>query len=59
MVEPAFDEAVINDLRRRGHDIELAEPWTVGRLTAASRDRDGLLKAAATPRLMQAYAAGR
>jgi gamma-glutamyltranspeptidase/glutathione hydrolase len=31
----------------------------VGRLTAASRDTDGLLKAAATPRLMQAYAIGR
>jgi len=59
MVEPAFDAAVIDDLRRRGHRIEVAEPWTVGRLTAASRTADGLLKAAATPRLMQAYSAGR
>jgi len=31
----------------------------VGRLVAASRDKDGLLHGAATPRLMQAYAAGR
>jgi gamma-glutamyltranspeptidase/glutathione hydrolase len=59
MVEPAFGEAVIADLRARGHDVEVAEPWTVGRLTAACRTPDGLLKAAATPRLMQAYAIGR
>jgi gamma-glutamyltranspeptidase/glutathione hydrolase len=59
MVEPAFGEAVIDDLRSRGHDVEVAEPWTVGRLTAACRTPDGLLKAAATPRLMQAYAVGR
>jgi gamma-glutamyltranspeptidase / glutathione hydrolase len=28
-------------------------------MTAARRDPDGLLRAAATPRLMQAYAVGR
>ncbi|WP_299842141.1 gamma-glutamyltransferase family protein [uncultured Jannaschia sp.] len=59
MVEPAFGEAVIADLRARGHDLEVAEPWSVGRLTAAARDPDGLIRAAATPRLMQAYAIGR
>ncbi|GHF66798.1 gamma-glutamyltransferase family protein [Seohaeicola zhoushanensis] len=59
MVEPAVGEAVIADLRARGHDVEVAAPWTVGRLTAASRGADGLLRAAATPRLMQAYAIGR
>jgi gamma-glutamyltranspeptidase/glutathione hydrolase len=59
MVEPAFGEAAIADLRARGHDVEVAEPWTVGRLTAACRTPEGLLKAAATPRLMQAYAVGR
>ncbi len=58
MVEPAFGAAVIDDLRGRGHDVEVAEPWTVGRLTATRRD-GGLLRAAATPRLMQAYAIGR
>jgi gamma-glutamyltranspeptidase/glutathione hydrolase len=31
----------------------------VDRLTAASRDTEGMLRAAATPRLMQAYAIGR
>lgn len=59
MVEPSFGDAVIAELRARGHFVDVAEPWTVGRLTAASRDRDGLLRAAATPRLMQAYAVGR
>ncbi|MEY3005232.1 MAG: hypothetical protein RLZZ491_2408, partial [Pseudomonadota bacterium] len=59
MVEPAFGDAVLADLRARGHDLEVSEPWAVGRLTAASRDTNGMLKAAATPRLMQAYAIGR
>lgn len=59
MVEPAFGAAEIAELRARGHDVEVAEPWTVGRLTAACRTPDGILKAAATPRLMQAYAVGR
>ncbi|OIQ32738.1 MAG: gamma-glutamyltransferase [Alphaproteobacteria bacterium MedPE-SWcel] len=59
MVEPAFGETVISDLRARGHKVIVADPWTVGRLTAALREPDGLLRAAATPRLMQAYAVGR
>ncbi|HEY2257709.1 MAG TPA: gamma-glutamyltransferase family protein [Variovorax sp.] len=58
-VEGGFGPEVIAELRRRGHDVEELAPWSVGRLTAASRDADGLLRAAATPRLMQAYAAGR
>jgi gamma-glutamyltranspeptidase/glutathione hydrolase len=59
MVEPNFGDAVIADLKSRGHAVDVAAPWTVGRLTAASRDPSGLLRAAATPRLMQAYAIGR
>ena len=59
MVEPSLGTDVIETLKQWGHGVEIAEPWTVGRLTAASRDPDGLLKAAATPRMMQAYAAGR
>jgi gamma-glutamyltranspeptidase/glutathione hydrolase len=59
MIERSAGTAVLDELRRRGHRIEEAEPWTVGRLTATRRDADGLLHAAATPRLMQAYAAGR
>ena len=59
MVEPNFGAAVIADLRARGHNVVVADPWTVGRLTAALREPDGMLRAAATPRLMQAYAVGR
>jgi gamma-glutamyltranspeptidase/glutathione hydrolase len=59
MIEPHFGDDVIQQLRNQGHKIEVAAPWSVGRLTAALRGTDGLLRAAATPRLMQAYAAGR
>ena len=59
MAEPALGEATIEALRARGHKVTLAEDWSIGRMTAARRDADGLLTAAATPRLMQAYAVGR
>lgn len=58
-IEPAVGDKVIAALRGRGHRVEVTAPWAAGRLTAASRRPDGLLKAAATPRLMQAYAVGR
>ncbi|TNF64645.1 MAG: gamma-glutamyltransferase family protein [Rhodobacteraceae bacterium] len=59
VVEPAVGADVIADLRARGHRVDVAEDWSIGRLTAARRGPDGLLTAAATPRLMQAYAVGR
>lgn len=59
MAEKSFGADVLDDLRARGHRVTEAEPWTVGRMTAARRDPDGLLRAAATPRMMQAYAVGR
>ncbi|NKK98097.1 gamma-glutamyltransferase family protein [Rhizobium leguminosarum bv. viciae] len=59
MAEANFGPEVLDALRRKGHTLTVADPWTIGRLTAARRDADGLLRAAATPRLMQAYAIGR
>jgi gamma-glutamyltranspeptidase/glutathione hydrolase len=59
MVEPNVGDDCIAALRARGHHVTVTEPWSVGRLTAAMRDSDGTLIAAATPRLMQAYAIGR
>jgi gamma-glutamyltranspeptidase / glutathione hydrolase len=59
MAEANFGPDVLGALRRKGHKLTVADPWTIGRLTAARRDADGLLRAAATPRLMQAYAIGR
>jgi gamma-glutamyltranspeptidase/glutathione hydrolase len=49
---------VLDDLRRRGHRINVRPPWSLGRVAAVAR-RDGMLYAAANPRGMQAYAAGR
>jgi len=57
-VEGRFAPAVVDALEARGHAVTVAGDWTVGRLTAVARE-DGLVKAAATPRLMQAYAVGR
>ncbi|MBY5754091.1 gamma-glutamyltransferase family protein [Rhizobium leguminosarum] len=59
MAEANFGPEVLDALRRKGHKLTVADVWTIGRLTAARRDADGLLRAAATPRLMQAYAIGR
>lgn len=59
MIEENFGPDVLSDLQARGHIITRAPEWSVGRLTAAKKDEDGLLRAAATPRLMQAYAIGR
>ncbi|SPU54265.1 gamma-glutamyltransferase family protein [Bordetella trematum] len=58
-IESSFSPEVIEALRERGHVIDPQPAWSVGRLTAAARDEDGLLHGAATPRLMQAYAIGR
>jgi gamma-glutamyltranspeptidase/glutathione hydrolase len=60
LLEDRFGAAVADELRRRGHDVVLSGPWTLGRLCAVSRDPDsGVLRAAANPRGMQGYAAGR
>ncbi len=59
MVEENIGAEILADLEARGHIITAAPEWSVGRLTAAKKDEDGLLRAAATPRLMQAYAIGR
>ena len=59
MIEPSAGPGVLEALRARGHRLEVSDPWSIGRLTAAARAPGGLLRAAATPRLMQAYAIGR
>ena len=58
VVESRVGDATIAELRRRGHVVEVGPAWSEGRLTAASLD--GVRrKAAANPRGMQGYAAGR
>ena len=57
-LESRFEKSVIENLKRRGHDVVVGEPWSEGRLSACAKDGD-LLRAAANPRGMQGYAAGR
>ncbi|MDL9980878.1 gamma-glutamyltransferase family protein [Microbacterium sp. ASV49] len=60
VVEGRIGEDVIAELRRRGHDVEVAGDWSLGRLSAVGIDRaTGVLWAAANPRGMLGYAAGR
>ena len=58
-VEGSIGEETLKALKARGHRLTVADEWSVGRLTAVGLDADGLLRGAATPRLMQAYAIGR
>jgi gamma-glutamyltranspeptidase/glutathione hydrolase len=57
-VESRAGDEVIGELRRRGHDVHVQPPWSLGRISAVAR-RDGTLRAAANARGMQGYAAGR
>jgi gamma-glutamyltranspeptidase / glutathione hydrolase len=57
-IESRAGTEVIDELRRRGHDVHVQSPWSLGRITAVAR-RHGMLYAAANPRGMQGYAAGR
>jgi gamma-glutamyltranspeptidase/glutathione hydrolase len=58
VVESRVPEASVKELRKRGHEVEVGPAWSEGRLTAASRVGKRR-RAAANPRGMQAYAAGR
>jgi gamma-glutamyltranspeptidase / glutathione hydrolase len=58
-VEESIGDDALASLAAMGHDIERSPAWSIGRVTAAEKSKDGLLRAAATPRLMQAYAVGR
>ncbi len=62
VIEARFPQATQAELRRRGHDLEVGDDWSEGRMSAVTRvEEDGtpVLRAAANPRLMQGYAAGR
>jgi len=60
VVEARLGDEVIAGLEARGHVVTRAGGWTLGRLSSVGRDPGtGLLSAAANPRGMQGYAAGR
>jgi gamma-glutamyltranspeptidase / glutathione hydrolase len=58
VVEGRVPKKTVAELERRGHIVEVGPDWSEGRLTAASRD-GRRRRAAANPRGMQGYAAGR
>jgi gamma-glutamyltranspeptidase/glutathione hydrolase len=58
-VEERAGEETVAGLQDRGHDVEVSAPWSLGRVSAVGRERDGVLKAAANPRGAQGYAVGR
>ncbi len=57
-LEDRFPDATVAELRQRGHRATTVDGWSLGRLSAATR-QGRLLKAAANPRFMQGYAIGR
>jgi gamma-glutamyltranspeptidase / glutathione hydrolase len=60
VVEDRVGPEVLAELERRGHRVTVSDGWSLGRLSAVARDPgSGLLHAAANPRGMQGYAAGR
>lgn len=60
IVESRLGTETLDELRRRGHNVVAAGPWSLGRLSAVARDPStGFLRAAANPRGAQGYAAGR
>jgi gamma-glutamyltranspeptidase/glutathione hydrolase len=50
---------VLAELAARGHVVQDAGSWSLGRISAAGVQADGMLVAAANPRGMQGYAVGR
>ena len=57
-LEGRLDKAVYDDLKSRGHRLEVYGDYDLGYVTAATRV-DGLLRAGASPRGGHCYATGR
>jgi gamma-glutamyltranspeptidase/glutathione hydrolase len=60
VVERRLATSVVDELRRRGHRVAVSGDYVLGRVGVVGRmPGTGFLRAAADPRSMQAYAAGR
>ena len=57
-LEARFPRETIEALMKKGHKVSVDTEWSLGRMTAASKNGE-ILKAAANPRFMQGYAIGR
>jgi gamma-glutamyltranspeptidase/glutathione hydrolase len=62
-LESRFAPEAIAQLQAAGHSVKIGEPWSEGRMSACSRERNSrgqlVLRAGANPRGMQGYAVGR
>ena len=57
--ESRIDAGVLDDLRRRGHEVRMAGPWGHGKPMAARVDAElGVLRGAVSPRGVIGYAQG-
>jgi gamma-glutamyltranspeptidase/glutathione hydrolase len=55
-IEARFGSKVLDELRRRGHDLDVAPDWTEGFVSCASWDPDtGLIEAGCDPRGAKAH----
>ena len=59
VLEGRYSDAVLADLKARGHLAEKGDDWSEGRISAARIEPDGQMFAGANPRGMQGYAVGR
>jgi gamma-glutamyltranspeptidase/glutathione hydrolase len=57
--ESRLSVEVLDELRGRGHKVDLDGPWSHGQVTAVARERNGVLSGAASPRGRVAYVMGR
>ena len=58
VAEGRLPKATVEELKRRGHTLEMSADWSLSRMTAVTRE-NGLMKGGASPRGMQGYAVGR
>jgi gamma-glutamyltranspeptidase/glutathione hydrolase len=58
-IEDRYPLRTIHELRRRGHEVITSGPWSLTRVCAVGRSREGFLRGGANPRGMEAYVVGR
>ena len=62
VLEGRFPDATVRSLKAHGHQVQVGDDWSEGRLSACAAERTSegvVLKAGANPRGMQGYAVGR
>jgi gamma-glutamyltranspeptidase/glutathione hydrolase len=59
LAERGVAELDLADLRSRGHEVEVVEAYSLGKVCASGTGSDGMVRAAASPRGGQAYAVAR